>query len=123
MIEGEEKMSVSITERSSTAKGAGLIISCKRGFTSINHEVSNALRCLRANDVCILGARDCHSAALEASVQRWSVHVRQTGSVRRRVVKSPNPPIYSGWLGTTGMQPCAEIMRQLIDWHVTLGTT
>ena len=48
----------------------------------MNHEVSNALRCLPANDICLLGARDWNSSVREASVESCSVHVRQTGSVR-----------------------------------------
>ena len=42
------------------------------------------MRRLPANDLCILGARDCNSAVHEAVVQRDSLHVSQKGAVRLR---------------------------------------
>ena len=89
----------------------------------MNHEVSSALRCLPASDVCLLGPSDLKSAVHEASVQCCSVQVRQTGSVRHRVAQLSSCSTSS--FRSTPYHVYATMrraMRQLIDWHVPHGT-
>ena len=89
----------------------------------MNHEVSSALRCMPASDVCLLGASDLNSAVREASVESCSVHVHLTGSVRHRVAQlsscSTNSFRFTPYLVYATM---CRAMRQLIDWHVPHST-